>query len=37
MRDTAWLILALVTGGLAALGWIKREQWIHRRRARRAS
>jgi hypothetical protein len=34
MSDTAWLIVAVVFGVLAAFGWIKRELWIHRRRNR---
>jgi len=32
MSDTAWLILAVVVGALAVVGWIKRELWIHRQR-----
>ena len=35
MRDTAWLIVAIVTGVLAVIGWIARERWIMRRRRRR--
>ncbi len=34
MTETAWLIVAVVVGALAAYGWIKREVWIHRRRRR---
>jgi hypothetical protein len=34
MREAAWLVIALVGGGLAAFGWLKREQWIRRRRER---
>jgi hypothetical protein len=32
MSDTAWLIVAVTTGVLAAIGWIARERWIMRRR-----
>ena len=32
MRDTAWLIVAIVAGVLAMIGWIARERWIMRRR-----
>lgn len=32
MRDVAWLIVAVVAGILAALGWLARERWIMRRR-----
>jgi hypothetical protein len=35
MSDTGWLILAVTVGVLAAIGWVKREMWIHRRRRRR--
>ena len=35
MSDTGWLIVALLAGVLFAAGWIKRELWIHRRRAAR--
>jgi uncharacterized membrane protein YbhN (UPF0104 family) len=34
MRDTAWLIVAIVAGVLAVIGWIARERWIMRRRRR---
>lgn len=37
MSDTGWLILAVTVGVLAAIGWVKRERWIHRRRQRRGS
>jgi hypothetical protein len=37
MSDTGWLILAVTVGVLAAIGWVKREMWIHRRRRRRGS
>jgi hypothetical protein len=35
VTDTAWLIIAIVAGAAFAVGWLKREQWIHRRRAHR--
>lgn len=35
MRDLVWLIVAVVAGVLAAMGWIARERWIMRRRRRR--
>jgi hypothetical protein len=35
MRDIGWLIVAIVTGVLAVIGWIARERWIMRRRRRR--
>ena len=35
MRDTAWLIVAIVAGVLAVIGWIARERWIMRRHRRR--
>jgi hypothetical protein len=35
MRDTIWLIVAIVAGVLAAVGWIARERWLVRRRRRR--
>jgi hypothetical protein len=35
MRDTVWLIVAIVAGVLAAVGWIARERWLMRRRGRR--
>lgn len=34
MRDTAWLIVAIVAGVLTVIGWIVRERWIIRRRRR---
>jgi hypothetical protein len=37
MSETGWLILAVVVGVLAAIGWVKREIWIRRRRQRRDS
>jgi hypothetical protein len=35
MRDTGWLIVAVVAGVLTVVGWIARERWIMRRRRRR--
>jgi uncharacterized membrane protein YbhN (UPF0104 family) len=35
MRDTVWLIVAIVAGVLTVVGWIVRERWIIRRRRRR--
>ncbi len=35
MSETGWLIVAITTGVLAAVGWIARERWIMRRRSRR--
>jgi hypothetical protein len=35
MGDTGWLIVAIVAGVLAVVGWIVRERWIIRRRERR--
>jgi hypothetical protein len=32
MRDLVWVIVAVVAGLLAAVGWIARERWIMRRR-----
>jgi uncharacterized membrane protein YbhN (UPF0104 family) len=34
MRDLVWLLVAVVAGVLAAVGWIARERWITRRRRR---
>jgi hypothetical protein len=34
VSEIGWLALALVAGALLAYGWIKRELWVHRRRAR---
>jgi uncharacterized membrane protein YbhN (UPF0104 family) len=34
MRDLVWLVVAVVAGLLAAVGWIARERWIMRRRGR---
>jgi len=33
-RDLVWLLVAVVAGLLAAVGWIARERWIMRRRRR---
>lgn len=35
MGDTGWLIVAIVSGVLAVIGWVARERWIIRRRRRR--
>jgi len=35
VSDTGWLVVAIVAGVLAAVGWVSREVWIHRRRRRR--
>jgi uncharacterized membrane protein YbhN (UPF0104 family) len=35
MGDTGWLIVAIVSGVLAVIGWAVRERWIIRRRRRR--
>jgi len=35
VSETAWLVLALAAGAVAAFAWIVRERWIHRRRAAR--
>jgi uncharacterized membrane protein YbhN (UPF0104 family) len=35
MRDIGWLVVAIVAGLLATIGWIVRERWIIRRRRRR--
>ena len=35
MTDTAWLVIAICAGAVFAVGWLKREQWIHRRRGNR--
>jgi uncharacterized membrane protein YbhN (UPF0104 family) len=32
MRDLVWLVVAVVAGLLAAVGWVARERWIMRRR-----
>jgi uncharacterized membrane protein YbhN (UPF0104 family) len=34
MRDTVWLIVAIVALVLTVAGWIARERWIIRRRRR---
>ena len=33
-RDLGWLLVAVVAGLLAAVGWIARERWLMRRRRR---
>jgi hypothetical protein len=35
LSDVGWLVLAVVVGVVFAVLWLKREVWIHRRRARR--
>jgi len=35
MSDTAWLVVAIASGVVFALGWVGREVWIYRRRHRR--
>ena len=35
MSDTAWYVLGGVFAGAAAIFYVTREVWIHRRRARR--
>ncbi len=32
MSETGWLVVAIVAGVLAAVGWVARERWIMRRR-----
>jgi uncharacterized membrane protein YbhN (UPF0104 family) len=34
MRELGWLVVAVVVGVLAAVGWVARERWIMRRRRR---
>ena len=34
-RDLAWLVIAVVAGVLAVVGWVARERWLMRRRRRR--
>ena len=34
MRELGWLLLAVVVGVLAAVGWVARERWLMRRRRR---
>ena len=34
MRELGWLVLAVLVGLLAAVGWVARERWIMRRRRR---
>lgn len=35
MGDIGWLVVAILAGLLAMIGWIARERWIMRRRRRR--
>jgi uncharacterized membrane protein YbhN (UPF0104 family) len=35
VRDLAWLVIAVVAGVLAVVGWVARERWLMRRRRRR--
>ena len=35
MSDFGWLLLSLSVGFLAVVGWVERELWTLRRRARR--
>jgi uncharacterized membrane protein YbhN (UPF0104 family) len=35
VRDLAWLVIAVVAGVLAIVGWVARERWLMRRRRRR--
>jgi hypothetical protein len=35
VRDLAWLVVAVVAGVLAVVGWVARERWLMRRRRRR--
>jgi len=35
VRDLAWLVIAVVAGVLAVVGWVARERWLMRRRGRR--
>ena len=34
MRELGWLVVAVVVGVLAAVGWVARERWTMRRRRR---
>ena len=34
LDDAGWLVLAVVSGGLAAFLWFQRERWIRRRQRR---
>ena len=34
VRELVWLLVAVVAGLLAVVGWIARERWITRRRRR---
>jgi hypothetical protein len=35
VTNAAWLVVAIVAGAAFAVGWLKREQWIHRRASRK--
>jgi uncharacterized membrane protein YbhN (UPF0104 family) len=35
VRDLVWLVVAVVAGVLAVVGWVARERWVMRRRRRR--
>jgi hypothetical protein len=35
VSETAWLVVAVAAGAVAAFAWILRERWIYRRRAAR--
>jgi uncharacterized membrane protein YbhN (UPF0104 family) len=35
VRELGWLVVAVVAGVLAAIGWLARERWLMRRRRRR--
>jgi uncharacterized membrane protein YbhN (UPF0104 family) len=32
LRELVWLVVAVVAGVLAVVGWIARERWLMRRR-----
>jgi uncharacterized membrane protein YbhN (UPF0104 family) len=35
VRDLVWLVVAVVAGVLAVVGWVARERWVTKRRRRR--
>jgi uncharacterized membrane protein YbhN (UPF0104 family) len=35
VRDLVWLVVAVVAGVLAVVGWVARERWVTKRRQRR--
>jgi uncharacterized membrane protein YbhN (UPF0104 family) len=35
VRDLVWLVVAVVAGALAVVGWVARERWVMKRRRRR--